>query len=66
RTIIDAAYDKCRSILHEHMDALERTAQYLLEHETMSALEFERIFDPNATEAAESDALSRFAGEKKE
>ena len=66
RSIIDAAYEKCRSILNEHMDALERTARYLLEHETMSALEFERIFDPDATEAAESDALSRFAGEKKE
>ena len=64
RTIIDAAYDKCRSILHENMDALERTAQYLLEHETMSALEFERIFDPNATEAAESATLSQFAEEK--
>ncbi len=66
RSIIDAAYEKCRSILNEHMDALERTARYLLEHETMSALEFERIFDPDATEAAESEALSRFAGEKKE
>ena len=66
RYIIDAAYEKCRSILNEHMDALERTARYLLEHETMSALEFERIFDPDATEAAESEALSRFAGEKKE
>ena len=66
RSIIDAAYEKCRSILSEHMDALERTARYLLEHETMSALEFERIFDPDATEAAESEALSRFAGEKKE
>ncbi|MEE3394384.1 MAG: ATP-dependent zinc metalloprotease FtsH, partial [Candidatus Onthomonas sp.] len=62
RSIIDAAYEKCRSILNEHMDALERTARYLLEHETMSALEFERIFDPDATEAAESEALSRFAG----
>ena len=66
RSIIDAAYEKCRSTLNEHMDALERTARYLLEHETMSALEFERIFDPDATEAAESEALSRFAGEKKE
>ena len=66
RSIIDAAYEKCRSILNEHMDALERTARYLLEHETMSALEFERIFDPDATETAESEALSRFAGEKKE
>ncbi len=66
RSIIDAAYEKCRSILNEHMDALERTARYLYEHETMSALEFERIFDPDATEAAESEALSRFAGEKKE
>ena len=66
RSIIDVAYETCRSILNEHMDALDRTARYLLEHETMSALEFERIFDPDATQAAESDALSRFAGEKKE
>jgi cell division protease FtsH len=63
RAVIDHAYDKCRSILEQHREALEKTAQYLLEHETMSALEFERIFNPDAERAPESEALSKFAGE---
>ena len=63
RTIIDDAYGKCRDILDAHRDALEATAQFLLEHETMSALEFERIFNPEAECAPESEALSKFAGE---
>ncbi len=66
RQIVDEAYKRCEAILTEHMDALEKTAQYLLEHETMSALEFERVFDPIAEKAPESEALSRFAGEGKQ
>ncbi len=64
RSIIDAAYARCRDILTAHREALETTAQFLLEHETMSALEFERVFDPEAEKAPEPEALSRFAGEQ--
>lgn len=61
RNILDQAYTRCEAILTEHMDALEKTAQFLIEHETMSALEFERVFDPTAEKAPESEALSQFA-----
>ena len=64
RAIIDAAYSRCREILEQQRDGLERTAAFLLEHETMSALEFERIFNPAAEKAPESEALSKFAGER--
>lgn len=64
RAIIDRAYAQCRSILEQHRDKLETVAQFLLEHETMSALEFEQVFDPTATQAQESGALSQFASAK--
>ena len=40
KAIIDAAYKCCEDVLTQHRDALERVAQYLLEHETMSGKEF--------------------------
>ncbi len=61
RAILDGAYARCEQILRAHRDELEQVAQFLLEHEVMSALEFERVFDPDATEAREPEALSRFA-----
>ena len=64
RAIIDVAYQRCRAILKEHRPQLETVAQFLLEHETMSALEFERVFNPDADKALESEALSRFAAAK--
>ena len=65
RAIVDQAYQRCQDILTEHMDALEATAQFLLEHETMSSLEFERIFDPDAEKAPESEALNQLAAQEK-
>ena len=44
RAIMDEAYRRAKEILTEQRDALEKTAQYLLEHETMSAEEFEKVF----------------------
>ena len=64
RAIIDVAYQRCRAILEEHRPQLETVAQFLLEHETMSALEFERVFNPDATQTLESEALSQFAAAK--
>ncbi len=61
RAILDRAYAQCEEILRAHRDELEQVAQFLLVHEVMSALEFERVFNPEATEAREPEALSRFA-----
>ena len=44
KALIDRAYDKCRELLNTYMTQLEVTAQYLLEHETMSAEAFENVF----------------------
>ncbi|MDY3015272.1 MAG: ATP-dependent zinc metalloprotease FtsH [Evtepia sp.] len=46
KAILDAAYARCKEILSQNMDALERTAQYLLEFETMSAEDFTLVFGP--------------------
>ncbi len=46
KAILDTAYARCREILFQNMDALERTAQYLLEFETMSAEDFQLVFQP--------------------
>ena len=46
QAIVDTAYARCQSILQDQMPQLEEVAQYLLEHETMSAAEFEKIFAP--------------------
>ena len=43
RAIIDGGYERCRAILSEKKDALVKVAEYLLEHETMSAEEFQRV-----------------------
>ena len=40
KNIVDAAYRRAEEILQAKKDTLERVAQYLLEHETMSAEEF--------------------------
>ncbi len=44
RRIIDEAYDRCETILKENMDALTRVAEALLEKETISGKEFEKLF----------------------
>ena len=43
RRIIDEAYERCRRILDERREALTATAEYLLEHETMSGEELEQL-----------------------
>ncbi len=44
RAIIDGAYERCEQILAEQKEALIKVAEYLLEHETMSAEEFQAVF----------------------
>ena len=54
RALVDGAYRRCQEILTRCRPQLELTARFLLEHETMSAEQFELVFtDPNALEAAE-------------
>ena len=48
KSIVDKAYAQCEEILTRCRDELERTAQYLLEHETMDGETFAAIFQPEA------------------
>lgn len=51
KALLDSAYTQCQEILSQHREALERTAQYLLEFETMSAEDFQLVFqEPEALE----------------
>ena len=43
KRIFDEAMAKCAAILNEHRGILVATAEYLLEHETMSGEEFKRL-----------------------
>lgn len=52
KRIMDVAHRSCETILSKQRDKLELVAQYLLEHETMSAEEFQLAFtDPEALKA---------------
>ncbi|MCD8144881.1 MAG: ATP-dependent zinc metalloprotease FtsH [Oscillospiraceae bacterium] len=44
KRIVDEAYARCKEILVRDMDKLEAVAQFLLENETMSADEFEAVY----------------------
>ncbi len=46
RALVTTAYDSARSILRQHRDKLDAVAQRLLEVETLSKDEFEKIFPP--------------------
>ena len=50
RRIIDDAYAQCLSILEEHRDHLTTVAEYLLENETMSGADFEKVFEAKSEE----------------
>ncbi len=53
KDLLDAAYAKCREILERDRDKLELVAQFLLEHETMDARQFQLVYDdPAALKAA--------------
>ncbi len=48
KALVDQAYRCCEEILTRDRDKLEQVAQYLLEHETMDAATFERVYNPEA------------------
>ena len=51
--IVDNAYRQCEEILKRCRRELELTARYLLDHETMDAQVFDKVFsDPGAEEFA--------------
>ena len=53
KDIVERAYQRCEQILTEKNRELELTARYLLEHETMDAKTFEKVFtQPEAEEFA--------------
>ena len=45
KTLIDTAYSKAQNIILNHMDKLHAVAKSLLDNETISEEEFERIFE---------------------
>ena len=55
--ILTASYKKCQDILTEKLDKLQEVSDYLLDHDTMSGSEFQRIMDAPATpELPETEA----------
>ncbi len=60
KALLDSAYARCQEILSQHQEELERTAQYLLEFETMSAEDFKLVFDdPDALEHRKAEERVR-------
>ena len=53
RTILERAMKDCTRRLEEHRAELDQVANFLLEHETMSADEFEAVFTPAPIPAPE-------------
>ena len=45
REIVDTAYEKCKEILEEHRDQLERVAQYLKRREKIDAETFRQLME---------------------
>ena len=59
KDLLDAAYARCKEILERDRDKLELVAQFLLEHETMDAKQFQLVYDdPEALKAAAEDTES--------
>ena len=57
KAILDANYQRCKDILSAHREELERTAQYLLEFETMPAEDFALVFGPAEELEARKEAI---------
>ena len=67
KALLDGEYRHCREILKSHLDELERTAQYLLEFETMSAEDFELVFgDPAVLEQRKAEQRLELARMERE
>ena len=48
KDLLDRAYARCEEILERDRDKLELVAQFLLEHETMDAAQFQLVYDDPA------------------
>jgi cell division protease FtsH len=61
RRIIDECYDRARTVITEHREALDRIAKGLLEHESIEADDLERLYrgEPMAPVAAPADGDAR-------
>ncbi len=57
RRLVNEAYDRARAVIREHRDALDRVAQRLLEVETISRDEFEKLFPSPVTERRSTPVL---------
>jgi cell division protease FtsH len=57
RKLVNEAYDRARAILREHRDALDRVADRLLEVETISREEFEKLFPSPVAKRSSTPAL---------
>ncbi len=56
KALLDSAYQRCREILTRDRDKLEAVARYLLEHETMDAEQFQKVYDGPGAPAGETQA----------
>ena len=56
KALLDSAYQRCREILTRDRDKLEVVARYLLEHETMDAEQFQKVYDGPGAPAGETQA----------
>lgn len=63
KAMIDNAYQRAQQLLIDNMDALERVAAYLLEHETMYAAEFEKVFLGETVETTNTETVVEKAEE---
>ena len=56
KALLDGAYQRCREILARDRDKLETVARYLLEHETMGAEQFQKVYDGPGALTGETQA----------
>ena len=56
KALLDSVYQRCREILTRDRDKLEAVARYLLEHETMDAEQFQKVYDGPGAPAGETQA----------
>ena len=56
KALLDGAYQRCREILARDRDKLETVARYLLEHETMDAEQFQKVYDDPGALTGETQA----------
>ena len=57
KALLDGAYARCREILERDRDKLETVAQFLLEHETMDAKQFQLVYDDPAALQSAADGM---------